>query len=336
VKIALDAGGQNNDLRPLIEGARLAAADGLEIVLFGPQDELEAALRPQGNHSFAIVDSRFIDLHDVDLQTACRENPDASIMRAAEAVAGGQVQAMVSACPPACLAAAGTWHMKRLPGVLKPALVATIPTAQGPKLLLDAGAQAECKPWHLLQFAVMGSIYAQKILHIEAPQVGFLTAGNMVGSTETTRETLPLLKYGGIEFAGVATGKDLARGNMDVFVCDGATGDTALKLHSGLAHSIFEMLESNLQSSPIRKVGGVLAKGALSGAKECSYGADSGGAPLLGLGGPAVACLGPRSADATKDALGCAANLAASDVHQRIRDRLVDMKSDMEFARVRN
>ncbi|MFH1725937.1 MAG: hypothetical protein ABII00_15115 [Elusimicrobiota bacterium] len=271
---------------------------------------------------------------DEDPSAACREKPDASVMRAAESVADKRADALVSVAEPAVVVAASLWHMKRVRGVLKPALACPLPSRGGSSLLVDAGACIECKPWHLLQFALMGAVYAHRAGGIARPSVRMLVAGTVEGGGgELVREALPLLKYSGIDFRGTMRADEIPTGAADVIVTDGATGDIIVRLMRGLSDAYSEMLKSEIGSGLAARMGGTLARGALRRVETAQGAIGAGGEPLLGVGGPAVLCRDPGGHEAVASAIRTAARLAGSDVHERLQERLDDIKSSMEFAR---
>src|SRR5262252_2056186 len=271
--VAVDAMGGDFAPRLVVDGALAAARHfDLGVMLVGRRDAIDAELRR--HHDFDSRRLRIIDAPDVVAMdeapsASLRRKPGASIRVAAETVARGQAAALFSAGHTGATVMAAHAAFGMLPGVDRPALAATIPTPRHPAVLLDVGASVECRPQHLLQFAVMGSVFARVALNIAEPRVGLLSTGEEPSKgNELTRESHRLLKWSLPSFIGNAEARDVYRGQADVIVCDGFTGNIALKISEGLV-DVFE--------------------GSLS--KELSAvtdGAEHGGAPLLGVNGVAI------------------------------------------------
>ncbi|MFA6317840.1 MAG: phosphate--acyl-ACP acyltransferase, partial [Elusimicrobiota bacterium] len=201
MKVALDAAAGDLGLAPNVEGAVAAASQGgqgaLGVILVGPAHELESALRARGvepgDPRFEIVDCRETVAMAEEPSAACRSKPHASILVCAELVASGRAAAMVSAGNSGATMVASLWHLKRIPDVLRPAIAVPLPTARGTCVLIDGGANTECKPWHLVQFGMMGSVYARHVLRIAEPSVGILSIGEEDSKgNDLVREALPL------------------------------------------------------------------------------------------------------------------------------------------------
>ena len=339
MRIAIDAAGGDCGVRPLVEGACRAAFDeGGELLFFGPGDALRAELRALGvsesDPRAVVTDCPAVFDPGADPSAACRTSQDASLMRALEAVAAKKALAAVSPAHPRAALACGLWHLKRLRGALRPAAACMFPTAKGRTLLLDAGGNADCKPWHLLQFALMGSLYSQHVLGVGQHTVGLLCpGGDSCGDTELVRETLPLIKYAGLRFAGRVRADAMAAGEADVAVCDGATGDLCMSLAEGLTSACFEILQSEFGRGAVARLRRALAAPALRAAEQAFMGVTARPSPVLGLGSALVLCRGGRSADLVAGAVRSAAAFARSGVAERIQQRLEDVKSDMEFVR---
>ncbi len=340
MKIALDALGGDRGLEPNLEGAARALAESdVELALFGPLQALRAGLAKAGvaadHPRLELVDAPDAIGMDEDPAAACREKPGASILAAAKAVAAGRAAGLVSAGPTGASLVAASWHLKRLPGVLRPAIAAPFPTARGTTVLLDAGANTDCKPWHLLQFAMMGSIYARHALKIERPTVGLLSIGEEESKgNDLVRETLPLLKHAGLEFAGPVEGRDLAAGKTDVVVCDGFVGNVAVKLAEGMGVAMLDVLRASVSASLLYKAGASLMEGAFGDLRRRMSYDEYGGAPLLGVGGTTVICHGRSNAKAIFNAIRVAKTLAETGTDEEIRTSLERMRTNLEFSRV--
>src|SRR6185503_9105229 len=237
--IAVDAMGGDFAPRPVVDGALAAARHfDLGVALVGPAEVLDAELRRQTVPDPArirIIDAPDLVAMDEAPAAALRRKPRASIKVAAESVARGEAAALFSAGHTGATVMAAYGAFGTLPGVDRPALAATIPSPRGPAVLLDVGASLECRPHHLLQFAVMGCVYARVALGIPAPRVGLLSIGEEeTKGNELTREAHRLLKGSPLAFVGNVEARAVYNGNADVIVCDGFTGNVALKISEGL------------------------------------------------------------------------------------------------------
>ncbi|MCX5788302.1 MAG: phosphate acyltransferase PlsX [Elusimicrobia bacterium] len=340
MKIALDAAGGDFGLRPNIEGAIQAASElGVGIILVGEAQAVRSELASRGipstDERFEIVDAPEHVGMDEDPVAACREKPRASIMVAHELVATRRADAVVSCGNSGAVMVAALWHLKRLPGVLRPAILAPIPTARGVTVLLDAGANTECKPWHLLQFAMMGTLYAKHVLKIQRPTVGLLSNGEEESKgNDLVHETIPLLKYSGLDFKGPIEGRDLPAGTTDVVVTDGFTGNVVLKCYEGVAGVLLAEMRAEIEKSPISRLGGLLIRGAARNLKRRMSYDEYGGAPLLGVGGTTIICHGKSNAKAVFNAHRVARELVAAKTNEHIKTSLEEMKANLELAKV--
>lgn len=340
MKIALDAAAGDFGPAPNVEGAVIAAnACGLEVALVGPADllkkELAARSIASSDKRFEIVDAPQVVAMSEDAIAACRDKPRCSIMTACELAAAGRVSGVVSAGHSGAAMTAALLQFKRIDGVLRPAIAAPLPSAKGTIVLLDAGANVDCKPWHLVQFAAMGAIYALHVLKRERPKIGILSIGEEESKgNELVKEAIPLLKFSGLNYHGPVEGRDIPAGAVDVVVCDGFVGNAAMKLMEGTAQSIFDALKAELHSSPFYKLGGLILRGPFARlAKRMSYD-EYGGAPLLGVNGNVVIGHGNSNPKAVANALRVAAELAQSGVNDLIRKSVDELKQNLETTRV--
>lgn len=340
MKLVLDAAAGDSGLAPNIEGAIQAANQwGVELLLVGPAAEISAQLAARG---VAAGDARFevIDAPDViamgeDASTACRSKPRASIMLCAELVAAGRAEGLVSAGHSGATMVAALWHLKRLGGVLRPAIAVTIPSGAGMTVLLDAGANPECKPWHLLQFAMMGTLYSSCLFKSESPRVGILSVGEEESKgNDLVKEAISLLKASGLNFIGPVEGRDLTAGTVDVVVCDGFVGNITVKAMEGLASAIFSFLKSEIRAGWASRLGGLLLRGAFARLmKRMSYD-EYGGAPMLGVGGTVIIAHGRSNAKAIANAVRTAKQMVEYKVNERITKTLDEMKMVLETVKV--
>ena len=254
---------------------------------------------------------------------ALRRKPAASIRVAAETVAKREAAAMFSAghTGATVMAAHGTFGM--LEGVDRPALAATIPTRGRPAVLLDVGASVECRPAHLLQFAVMGSMYSRLAFGIESPRVGVLSIGEEeTKGNELTREAHRLLKASSLPFVGNVEARHVYSGEADVIVCDGFTGNVALKISEGVVEMVETLLGEELSSTITMRVGSLLTRRALRRFRRRVDYSEYGGAPLLGVNGIAIVGHGRSSAKAVRNAVAMAYRFAASRFIERVAQEI--------------
>ena len=320
MKIALDAAGGDNGLAPNIDGAVQAAnAWGIDLILVGPADKIRAELSARGvaqdDPRFEFVDAPDIVAMDEDPAAACRAKPRASIMVAAELVAQSRASGLVSAGHSGATMVAALWHLKRIPGVLRPAIAVPVPTAMGVTVLLDGGANVDCKPWHLVQFALMGSILYRHLHGKKDPPVGLLTIGEEEGKgNDLVKETFPRLKSSGLVFHGAVEGRDVPMGKTDVVVCDGFVGNVLIKTMEGTASAVMGMLKAEILAKWRHRLAGVLLKSTFTRLRRKMSYDEYGGAPLVGVNGVVVVCHGGSNARAIAHAIQFAAKSAAAGI----------------------
>ncbi|MBI4057301.1 MAG: phosphate acyltransferase PlsX [Elusimicrobia bacterium] len=337
MRIALDAIGGDLGLRPNLEGGFRAVQElGCELDLVGPENSIrEEWSRVAGGFlpsQVHIVPAQERVGMEEDPVTGCREKENASIMVATKRVATGEADAVVSAGNSGATMVAALWNLKRLRGILRPALATPFPNVKGgTTVLLDAGANTECKPWHLLQFAMMGVIYAEQVFQVSRPSVGILSNGEEESKgNELVRATLPLLKHGGFHFYGPVEGRDILQGTVDVVVCDGFMGNVCLKMSEGVASALLQFLRDEINRHPLYKLGALLMKGGFRNLKKRLSYDEYGGAPLLGVNGISVVCHGKSNAKAIFNAIRLAKNLVevrANELIQRALEKM-DPPSD--------
>ena len=288
--IAVDANGADQGPGAVAEGVRRS---GLPVVLFGPQAELAGA----GELTEVVDAPENIKAGDEPV-AAVRSRKDASIVRAAAAVADGRAEALVSAGSTGPTLAAGTVSIRRIRGVFRPALAVLLPVPDGPVLLLDAGASVQARPEHLVQFAYMGACFMEACVGIERPRVGLLSVGEEAG--KGTPEVLAAhdrLAEGTLNFTGNVEGFDLPRATVDVVVADGFTGNVALKVLESTVKALTGAIGTRVRSGAVSSVGGLLIRGKLGGLRTELDPEGVGGAILLGLRKPVVVAhgsFGPR------------------------------------------
>ena len=253
----------------------------------------------------------------------CRQKPNSSIMVAARLVAEKQADAVVSAGNSGATMAAALWHMRRLPHVSRPAITTFLPTLTGFCVLADAGANVDCKPKHLLQFAIMGSQVMKLVFGRSAPKVGILSIGEeATKGNELTLAAAELIKKHVPNFIGNVEGRDIPKGMADVVVCDGFVGNVVLKFAEGLAESLMTLIRQEISSRPLAKFGGLFMRGSLRGVKRKIDYAEYGGAPLLGVNGVCIICHGKSNKKAIYNAVRVAGQFVQSDVNHLIQEEL--------------
>jgi phosphate acyltransferase len=311
VTVALDGFGAEQGFDVLAEGARLAAADGIGVRVFGP----ERALGLDGVDGVEVVPSGESIGNDEDAVPAVRSKPEASVVRAARDVAENAADAMVSCGSTGAAMAAATFGLRRLKGVQRPALAVQVPVPGKPVLFLDVGANVEVRAQHLVQFAFLGAAFSAAVLEVERPTVGLLTVGEEAGKgrEEVVEAHRVLSNAPGIEFAGNVEGGDLPAAAVDVVVTDGFTGNVALKLMEGTARTVAGAVGDAARSNPVAALGGLLLKPALGGLRRELHPDTTGGAILLGLRGIAVVGHGGSGAEGIANAVRLAARCADVD-----------------------
>ena len=332
MRIALDVNGGDFGLAPNIEGALKAAKElPHEIILVGREAQIKEELRRRGCESLpeklSIVNATQEIAMDGEAVEEYKSKPDASMSVAAGLVHDGKADAFVSAGNSGAMMVAATFKMKRIKGVVRPAIAALLPTSSVPTLLLDAGANMDCKPVNLLQFAVMGSMYMKTLLKIENPSVGIFSIGEEeCKGNALVHETLPALKKLGLNFIGPVEGRDLPTGETNVILADGFVGNIALKLYEGTAKAVFGMLKERIMSNIGYKLAALCLKGVFKSLKVKMSADIYGGAPLLGIDGIAMVCHGSANSEAIFNALRVSADLAASDMVASVKRRMEELK----------
>ncbi|MGE5561413.1 MAG: phosphate acyltransferase PlsX [Chloroflexota bacterium] len=324
MRIVVDAMGGDNAPEAVVKGAVEAAEaySDINVVLSGDEQRLRALVGTGGSGRIEFVHaSQVIETGEPPVQ-ALRRKKDSSLVVAINLVRDGKADAVVTAGSTGAFMAGCLLNLGRLPGIDRPALAAVLPTLTGGSLLIDMGANVDCKPENLLQFAVMGSCYAEAILGVARPRVGLLS----VGAEESKGSDLVKAAHGllreavGLNFAGNIEARDIPYGAADVVVCDGFAGNVVLKLTEGLASAIFAMLKTELSKSPARKLAAAALRPAFSGLKKKMDYSEHGGAPLLGLKGAAIKCHGSSDARAIRNGVRVARQFVAQGVLTRISD----------------
>ena len=318
IRVAVDAMGGDRAPEEIVAGALAAASDSVEPVLFGRHDELEPIAE-----GLEIVHADDIVAMDEKPSDAAREKRESSMFAACRAVGEGDAQAVVSAGNTGAMLAAGLLEIRRLPDVHRPAIAVPLPSIGGTSVLIDAGANADARPEHLVQFGHMGSVFAEEILGIADPNVALLSIGEEPEKgNRLVRETHPVLEASHLDFVGNVESRELLAHAADVVVCDGFTGNMALKLMEGTIKTLLDELRKEIEASPRGKLGGLLIRPAARGLRKRLDPETYGGAYLLGLRGLVVIAHGSSSRTAIANAITLGAQGAAGNVVARVAARL--------------
>lgn len=314
------------DLGPsvIVQGAVDAAMEaGVNVTLVGDEGRVTEELRKLSFNEelVGVVHASEIAEMNEKPSDILRRKKDASIQIASRLVKEGKAHGLVSAGNSGATVACGIFILGRIPGVDRPALASVIPTEKAPCVVVDVGANVDCKPHNLLQFGLMGSAFSKGILGVENPRIGLLSIGEEEGKGNSlVKEAYELFKMAGnIGFVGNAEGRDLFTGNFDVIVCDGFVGNVVLKLSEGLGASFAHLLKREiLDSSLLTKIGSFLTRGAFKRFSRLLDYAEYGGAPLLGLSHIALVCHGASNAKAIKSAVKMAATYVRNATNEHL------------------
>ncbi|MGH3090952.1 MAG: phosphate acyltransferase PlsX [Gaiellaceae bacterium] len=318
VRVAVDAMGGDRAPEEIVAGAVEAASDEVEPVLYGRRERLELLAG-----DLPIVHADEVVAMNEKPSDAVREKRESSLFLACRAVGEGEAEAVVSAGNTGAALAAGLVEIRRLPAVHRPAIAVPLPAVGGPSVLLDAGANADARPEHLVQFAQMGALFAQEILGIEEPEVALLSIGEEPEKgNRLVREAHPALQASGLRFVGNVEGRDLLARAADVVICDGFTGNMALKLLEGTIKTTLDTFRAEVTASLRGKLGGLLIRPAARALRERLDPETYGGAYLLGLRGLVVIAHGNSSRTAIANAIRYAARGVRSGVVEHLGERV--------------
>ena len=317
--------GSDRAPKPEVEGAILAARTfDVEILLVGPEDTVRAELESHPSsrilRNLKLVHApEVIGMHEKAAQ-AVRTKKQSSMHVGLRMVREGRAAGFITGGNTGAAMAAAKMILGALPGVDRPALAAVFPTSAGTaSIMLDVGANVDCKPQNLEQWAIMGDVYFRSIFGVERPRVGVLSVGEEESKgNELTRTVFQLLRKLPLNFIGNVEGRDLYNGNVDVIVCDGFVGNVALKVSEGLVYTVRSMLKESLSATVTRQVGFLLSRRAFEDFKKRLDYSEYGGAPLLGVKGVCIVGHGSSNGNAIKNAIRVAAEFANSKVNAKI------------------
>ena len=336
--LAVDAMGGDYGPGVIVPGAVSAARElNVKLLLVGdaPQVEAELARLSPGNASLEIVHAPdVVHMHEKP-SDVLRRKKGSSIQVACRLVKEGAAHGVISAGHSGATAACGIFIIGRIPGVERPALAAFLPTEKNPLVVIDAGANVDCRPYHLFQFGLMGAAFAKDIFGYPSPRVALLSIGEEEGKGNTqVKEAYELFKLAdNINFVGNAEGRDVFSGDMDVVVCDGFVGNIIVKMSEGVAFSLMRMLKRELFSGLVTRLGTWLSKAAFKRFINTVDYAEYGGAPLLGLQGICIVCHGRSSARAITNAVKMGATFVEKGTTTRLREAIATNEELTRFSR---
>ena len=326
MRVALDAMGGDFAPRNIVEGAVLAleAYPHLtKLYLVGDRTAVQSELQRLG-----FVDPRVEIFHagqvvemGEEAVASVRKKKDSSISRAVDLVKKGQADAVVSAGHTGAAVAASSIKLRTLPGIERAGIATTIPTESNLFVLIDAGANPDAKPIHLLQYAIMGSVYSRHVLKYKNPSIGLMSIGTEDNKgSESTKEVFKMLKASGMNFRGNIEGHDLFENPVEVVLCEGFVGNVVLKSAEALAHAIITWLKHELKKNPLRIAGAVLAQGAFKAIRKKINADEYGGSLLLGVDGICIIAHGSSSPTAIKNAI----RVALESIDQQVNPHIVE------------
>jgi len=335
MKIAVDAMGGDFAPQNIVEGAFLVAKQyGVRVVLVGDEDQVSKELSKYPTSKLPIYIHHaplVVAMHDSP-STVIRRMKDTSIKVALDLAKEGQVNGVVSAGNSGAAMALAMYILKKLEGVERPAIATIHPTTKGSAVLIDSGGNVDCKPFHLVQFAMMGDAYAKYILGKEEPRIGVLSNGEEEGKgNELTREVHAILTETDLNYTGYVEGRGLNNGEVDVIVCDGFVGNVALKISEGLWETIHAILKWEAQDNIRAKAAYFLMRRAIRRLEKRLDYSEYGGAPLLGVNGNCVICHGASNAKAIMNAILLASNLAKNRLNEHL---IQELKEKQEMLRL--
>jgi len=334
MRIAIDAMGGDYAPENIVAGALEAIKEhNIQLFLVGIEEEIRRILKRHSTDSLPveIIHAPEIIAMNDSASVALRQKKNSSIRIAADMVRNGEVHGMISAGHTGVAMATAKIVVGSQEGVERPALATVLPTMKGLAILVDVGANINCKPVHIQQFAIMGHIFAREILGIPIPRVGLLSIGEEeTKGTEQTRSAFALLRETPINFHGNLDARNVYDGTVDVIVCDGFVGNIALKISESLADSLERILKKHLNATILSRFGTLLSWKAYKKIKKITDYSEYGGAPLLGLRGICIICHGRSSPNAVKNAINMAIEFQKHNVNESIRNEILKIRQGSE------
>ena len=326
MRIAVDAMGGDNAPKVIVEGCIEAVLEyDIEVFLIGSKLKIQKYLKSDTakSNKIHIIESTEVISNEGPPVNAIKRKKDSSMVVGLKLVKESTCDAFLSAGSTGAFLAGSLLRVGRIKGIDRPALAPIIPTTKGGYMLIDAGANADCKPKNIFQFALMGSIYMERVMGISSPKVGLLSIGSEEGKgNELTKQSYNLLKSSNVNFIGNIEARDIAFGICDVCVCDGFVGNVVLKNTEGLATAIMSMLKEEITKTAISKLGALLLKDSFKGLKKRFDYKEYGGAPFLGIDGIMIKAHGSSDAKAIKNAIRQAKLLYDNQCIEKIKEEI--------------
>jgi glycerol-3-phosphate acyltransferase PlsX len=328
LRIALDAMGGELGPEEMVAGAIQAVEESdLDVVLFGEENILNKVLQKESlpaSRIHVVHASQTVGMDESPFE-AIRKKKDSSIVKAFDYIKNRKADAVVSARNSGATMASAIRSLGRLEMISRPGIASIFPTLKKPLVMMDVGANVDCRPQHLFEFGVMGAAFSDNLFQIRRPSIGLLSIGEEGGKGNVlVKSAHELFRKSSLNFIGNVEGRDIFQGDVDVIVCDGFVGNVCLKVSEGLAEAIITMLRTEMSKSTMAKLGYLLAKKAFGRfGKRVDY-AEYGGAPLLGINGTGIVCHGRSNAKAIKNAIKVAAKMIRGKVNEHIIELLSD------------
>ncbi len=332
MKIALDVMGSDLGPEPLIKGGILAAKENIEVILVGKQEEIKKILKRYNSENLPILIKHASEVVQMDESPSkvIKNKKDSSIAVGLKLLKEGNAKAFVSAGNTGAVLGYSIFILKRLKNIIRPAIAATFPSVNGHVVVLDVGGNVNCKPEHLLQFAIMGEVYAKIELGLENPKVCLLSNGEEESKgIEVLKKTHMLLEKSSLNYIGFKEGRDIFEGNADVFVCDGFVGNICLKLAEGLGKNLMELLKNELSGSVVKRIGAWLLKGVFKDIKKKLDYREYGAAPLIGVNEIVMISHGSSDEKAIYNAIKRAKLLIEKDFNKKLTTE-IEKNRDLE------
>jgi len=327
MKIAVDAMGGDFAPKVVVEGAVAAALEwGIPVILVGREEVITEELKKckAGNLPIEVCHASEVIAMEESPSVALRKKKDSSIKVCFDLVKKDKASAMVSAGNSGAVMAHAVFILGRVEGIERPAIAAVIPNLRKATILLDVGANVECKPLHLAQFALMGSVYAKYLFHVDKPKIGLLCNGEEESKgNELVRETHEVLKTSSLDYIGYVEGGDIFNGKVEVVVCDGFVGNVVIKSLEGLVYTVVGILKNGIEKSFFAKMGYAFGKKAFVDMRKKMDYSEFGGAPLLGVNGGVIITHGSANAKAIKNAVRMGYEYSANNVTQKISEEIL-------------
>ncbi|CDI49333.1 phosphate acyltransferase PlsX [Clostridium tetani] len=332
MKIAVDGMGGDFAPKEVVAGCVDALNENkdLHIVITGKEELIKKELEGHNydEDRIEVLDAREVISTNDSPVMAIRRKKDSSLNKGLQLVKEKKVEGIISAGSTGAFMAGSLFIVGRIKGIDRPALAPIMPGKNAPFMVIDVGANAECKPQNLLQFALMGKIYFEKILNVKNPTIGLVNIGvEEEKGTELTKEAYKLLKNSGLNFIGNVEPRDIPTGDVNILVCDGFTGNTILKTYEGVAQNIFEILKAEIMSSFQGKIGGTLLKPSFKNIKKKFNYKEYGGAAFIGVEGICVKAHGSSDRKAFKNAIKQCINFHKGNIINNIKEELVNIKT---------